>query len=250
LRPGVPGLKALFPKLFPERSSYVRMRSRAAGKFNKYTTIGCIFIKWVIQMRGFSLREAAAIAEIPESTIRTAIEKRSIAPQTSRVGKSIRYEFDLNELLFIKLLSEFPFSLPKEDKESLRKLLGKSSGSAGRWQMRGPDLLIKKGGLSVSVHYRPLRKLLVQNVNLYRKGVNRIVSRPETLGGGPVFKGTRISLEHISGLFRKGVGETEIREDYPSLSELDLGFASIHARLSPPPGRPRKRLELGRGKAA
>jgi uncharacterized protein (DUF433 family) len=226
------------------------MRASSVGKFSKYTTIGCIFIERVIQMKGFSLREAAAIAEIPESTIRMAIEKRSIAPQASRVGKSIRYEFDLNELLFIKLLSEFPFSLPKEDKESVRELLGKSSGSAGRWQMRGPDLLIKTAGLSVSVHYRPLRKLLVQNVSLYRKGVSRIVSRPETLGGEPVFKGTRIPLEHIAGLFRKGVSETEIREDYPSLSDLDLGFASIHARLSPPPGRPRKRLELGRGKAA
>jgi uncharacterized protein (DUF433 family) len=203
-----------------------------------------------VNRRGFSLREAAAIAEIPESTIRTAIEKRSIRPPSSRVGKSIRYEFDLNELLFIKLLTEFPFSLPKEDKHSLRQLVGKSSGSVGRWQIRGPNLLMKKGELSVSVHYHLLRKQLVQNVNLYRKGVNRIVSDTEILSGERVFEGTRIPLEHIAGLFRKGVGEAEIREDYPALSHLDLAFASIHARMSPPPGRPRKPLELGRGKAA
>jgi uncharacterized protein (DUF433 family) len=201
-------------------------------------------------MKGFSLREAAAIAEIPESTIRTAIEKRSITPPSSRVGKSIRYEFDLNELLFIKLLTEFPFSLPKEDKDSLRKLVGKSAGFAGRWQMRGPDLLMKKGELSVSVHFHPLREQLVQNVNLYRRGFDRIVADPEILGGEPVFKATRIPLEHIAGLFRKGVSETEIREDYSALSDLDMAFASIHARMSPPPGRPRKPLELGRGKAA
>jgi uncharacterized protein (DUF433 family) len=200
--------------------------------------------------KSFSLREAAAIAEIPESRIRTAIEKRSIKPPSSRVGKSIRYEFDLNELLFIKLLTQFPFSLPKEDKDSLRQLVGKSSGSVGRWQMRGPDLLMKKGGLSVSVHFHRLRKQLVQNANLYRKGVDRIVSDAEILSGEPVFKGTRIPLEHIAGLFRKGVGEAEIREDYSGLSDLDLAFASIHARMSPPPGRPRKPLKLGRGKAA
>ena len=200
--------------------------------------------------KGFSLREAAAIAGIPESTIRTAIEKRSIRPSSSRVGKSIRYEFDLNELLFIKLLTELPFSLRKEDKRSLRQLVGKSSGSVGRWQMRGPNLLMKKGELSVSVHYRPLRKQLVQNVNLYRRGAGRIVSDPEILSGERVFKGTRIPLEHIAGLLRKGVSEAEIREDYPALSDLDLVFASIHARMSPPPGRPRKPLQLGRGKAA
>jgi uncharacterized protein (DUF433 family) len=200
--------------------------------------------------KGFSLREAAAIAEISESTIRTAIEKRSITPSSSRVGKSIRYEFDLNELLFIKLLTEFPFPLPKEDKDSLRRLVGKSSGSVGRWEMRGSDLLITKGELSVSVHYHPLREQIVQNVNLYRKGFDRIVSDPEILSGEPVFKGTRIPLEHIAGLFRKGVSETELREDYPALSNLDFAFASIHARMSPPPGRPRKPLELRRRKAA
>ena len=58
--------------------------------------------------------------------------------------------------------------------------------------MRGPDLLMKKGELSVSVDYHPLRKQLVQKVNLYRKGVDRIVSDPEILSGEPVFKGTRI----------------------------------------------------------
>ena len=200
--------------------------------------------------KGFSLREAAAIAGIPETTIRTAIEKRSIRPSSSRVGKSIRYEFDLNELLFIKLLTELPFSLRKEDKRSLRQLVGKSSGSVGRWQMRGPNLLMKNGELSVSVHYHPLRKQLVQNVNLYRRGAGRIVSDPEILSGERVFKGTRIPLEHIAGLLRKGVSEAEIREDYPALSDLDLAFASIYARMSPPPGRPRKPLELGRGKAA
>jgi uncharacterized protein (DUF433 family) len=201
-------------------------------------------------MKGVSLREAAAIAEISESTIRTAIEKRSISPQASRVGNSIRYKFDRNELLFIKLLSEFPFSLPKQDKDSLRQLLGKPAGSAGRWQMRGADLLIKKGELSVSVHYLPLRKQLFQNASLYRKGLSRIVSSPEILGGEPVFKGTRIPLQHITGLFRKGISERQIREDYPSLSNLDLAFASIHARMSPPPGRPRKPLALRRERAA
>jgi len=55
-------------------------------------------------------------------------------------------------------------------------------------------------------------------------------------------------LEYIAGLFRKGVSKTEIREDYLSLSDLDLAFASIHARMSPPRGRPRKPSNLGVGR--
>lgn len=54
---------------------------------------------------------------------------------------------------------------------------------------------------------------------------------------------------NIADLSRKGVCESEIREDYPALSNLDLAFASTQARSSPPPGWPRKPLELGREKA-
>lgn len=201
-----------------------------------------------VNAKRFSLREAAAIAEIPESTIRTAIEKQSIRPPSSRVGKAVRYEFDLNELLFIKLLTEFPFSLPKEDKDSLRQLVGKSSGSAGRWKIRGDDLLIKKAGLSVLVRYRLLRRQLVRRVTLYRDGGERIFSDPEILNGEPIFKGTRIPLNHIAGLFRRGTSETEIREDYPALRDLDLAFATLYARMGRSPGRPRKPLEIGRRK--
>lgn len=109
---------------------------------------------------------------------------------------------------------------------------------------------MKKGELSVSVHLHLLREQIVQSVKLYRQGFERIVSNPDVISGAPCFKGTRIPLEHIAGLFRKGVSETEIREDYSALSDLDLAFASIHARMSPPPGRPRRPLELRRGEAA
>jgi uncharacterized protein (DUF433 family) len=102
----------------------------------------------------------------------------------------------------------------------------------------------------VSVHFHSLREQIVHNAALYRRGFDLIGSDSEILSGEPVFKGTRIPLEHVAGLFRKGTSETAIREDYPALSDLDLAFAAIHARMSPPPGRPRKSLELGRGKAA
>ena len=52
---------------------------------------------------------------------------------------------------------------------------------------------MKNGELSVSVHYHPRGKQLVQNVNRYCKGVDRIVSDPEILNGDRVFTGTRVS---------------------------------------------------------
>lgn len=58
----------------------------------------------------------------------------------------------------------------------------------------------------------------------------RIVSDPKILSGAPVFRGTRIPLEHITGLCRKGVPASEIAEDYPSLSQEDIAYAHSLAR--------------------
>ena len=60
---------------------------------------------------GFTLKEAAAITEVPESVVRTAIEKKVIAPRSVRVGKAVRYAFDVRELYYAKLLSAFPLAV-------------------------------------------------------------------------------------------------------------------------------------------
>jgi uncharacterized protein (DUF433 family) len=62
----------------------------------------------------------------------------------------------------------------------------------------------------------------------------RIVSDPEILSGTPCFRGTRIPLDHIAGLIRKGVSMNEITEDYPSLSEQDIAYARVFVRLVKP----------------
>lgn len=60
----------------------------------------------------------------------------------------------------------------------------------------------------------------------------RIISDPEILSGTPVFEGTRIPLEHIMGLLRKGISAAEIAEDHPALSRQDIAFARARLRLS------------------
>jgi len=55
-------------------------------------------------------------------------------------------------------------------------------------------------------------------VRLFRqqgKGVDRITANREVLGGKPVIKGTRISVEFILELLVSGITEGEILQDYP-----------------------------------
>jgi len=52
--------------------------------------------------------------------------------------------------------------------------------------------------------------------------MGRIVTNREILGGKPVIKGTRISVEFILELLASGVAEDEILQDYPHLTKEDI----------------------------
>jgi uncharacterized protein (DUF433 family) len=199
----------------------------------------------------FSVREAAAIAEVSPETIRTALEKKSVVPSFKRkTGKAVRYEFSVGDVLFMKVLVEFPFALSKEDKQSLAKILSRGNRTATRWSREGADLVYRSGDMQVSVECKAFRQKVAGNLAAFRWGRRRIVSNTDVLGGEPVFRGTRISLQHVASLFRNGVAENEIAEDFPGLSARDLAYARLFSRLSERPGRPRKRLVLRRGLSA
>jgi uncharacterized protein (DUF433 family) len=55
----------------------------------------------------------------------------------------------------------------------------------------------------------------------------RITVDPKILGGKPIVKGTRLSVEFILELLASGVTEAEILEDYPHIKKAD-----IHACLN------------------
>ncbi len=52
--------------------------------------------------------------------------------------------------------------------------------------------------------------------------MSRITACSKILGGKPVIKGTRISVEFILELLASGVSENEILQDYPHLTREDI----------------------------
>lgn len=199
----------------------------------------------------FSVSEAAAIAEVSPDTIRTALEKKSVSPSSKRkTGKAVRYQFSVGDVLFVKVLIEFPFALSKEDKRSLAKILSGGDREAARWSREGADLVYRAGDMQVLVECKAFRQKVARNLSAFRWGRRRIVSNPDVMAGEPVFRGTRIPLQHVASLFRKGVPEKEIAEDFPALSIRDLAYARLFSRLGERPGRPRKRLAFRRGPSA
>ena len=195
----------------------------------------------------FTLDEAAAIAEIEPDTVRTALEKRTVTPSRKiKTGKAVRYRFSEGDVLFLLVLTEFPFPLSTDDKNSLAKVLAHGDRAAHRWVSEGADLIFQSGDMRILVECKIFRDTVKRNVAAYRWGKERITSSPDVLGGERVFRGTRIPLEHVVALFRKHVADEEIAEDFPALDERDLAYARLAARLGQPPGRPKKRLRIER----
>ena len=57
----------------------------------------------------------------------------------------------------------------------------------------------------------------------------RIVSDPAVLGGKPVVKGTRISVEFLLELFASGAARAEVLKSYPNLTAEDVEEALRYA---------------------
>jgi uncharacterized protein (DUF433 family) len=66
-------------------------------------------------------------------------------------------------------------------------------------------------------------------------------SDPETLGGRPCFRDTRIPVARIAELLARGAGAGELLEDYPALTREMIEAAPTLARAWPARGRPRAR---------
>jgi uncharacterized protein (DUF433 family) len=194
----------------------------------------------------FSLKEAAAIADVPEPFVRKAIDQKTVRPRTISSGRAVRYRFDVNDMLFLKVISRFPFGLPTQDKSALRSLVEGNRTRAGKWSREKADYIVRVGDMAIIVECKALHSTLTRDLATYRRGLKRIISDPEVMAGEPVFAGTRISLAQVSGLIAKGVPLDEIAEDYPALSRADLAFAAIHSKMKRNPGRPRKPLRFVR----
>lgn len=62
--------------------------------------------------------------------------------------------------------------------------------------------------------------------------LNDITANPKVLGGKPIIRGTRISVEFILELFASDTLETEILQDYPHLKPDDVKACLEYAARS------------------
>jgi uncharacterized protein (DUF433 family) len=183
-----------------------------------------------------TIKEAAVLANVTEKVIRHEMSSRVVEPR--RKGRS-HVELDPRAVLYLSLVSNLRVELTKEDRKDLFELITHQRTRKGHWKRVGSRLILE-GRVPVVLPMSALDRAVDERLKLYARGKRRIVSKPEVLGGEPVFEGTRVSVRHVGELAKKGVSLSMLREDFPRLSEADIEFARIFVALGRSPGRPRK----------
>jgi len=152
-------------------------------------------------------------------------KRKTVTPtQKLTTGKAVRYRFSEGDVLFLLVLTEFPFSLSKEDKNSLAKVLAHGNRAADHWFTEGADLVFQSGDMRLLVECKIFRDTVKRNVATYRWGKDRTVSSPDILAGEPVFRNTRIPLEHVAAPFRKNVSGRNNRRRFSRSGRERLGL--------------------------
>jgi uncharacterized protein (DUF433 family) len=188
-----------------------------------------------------TLKEAAFLSGATEKVIRHELAASIVHGKRSRR----HHRFGPREVFFFCLVNELPFDLKREDRRDLFELIVSRKEQRGHWR-REPHRFVLTGGIPVELPVDAILHRVLARVRLFLRGRRRVVSRPEILGGEPVFEGTRISVRNVGERIRKGEPTTDLLEDFPSLRAEDLEFARMFVELGRPPGRPRK-LKFVRG---
>jgi len=190
-----------------------------------------------------SLKEASVLSGAPEKSIRHELAARVV--RSSRAGG--RRRFSPREVVYFFLVNELPsgLELDRALRKELFELLAAGKERSGRWR-REANRLVLEGDIPVVLPTEELVKRVDERIRTFLRGRNRAVSRPEILGGEPVFEGTRISVRFVGERAKREPVE-DLLEDYPALSSEDVEFARMFVALGRPPGRPRKKPRFVRG---
>ncbi len=66
-------------------------------------------------------------------------------------------------------------------------------------------------------------------MNTEEELLERIVVNPKIMGGKPIVRGTRITVEQVLKMLAQGLSVDEILKDYPHLSKDDVAAVLFYA---------------------
>ena len=180
-----------------------------------------------------TLREAAELAGVTKTTVEKAVEAKVIRPLTRPArlrGGSTRYVPLQAVAYFAALRRANLVDLPVRLKKTLWKKLVR---------LESTDLAPVEFSPGTVLHVDELANKPFAAAVRYRASRDaHIVSDPETLGGTPVIRGTRITVYSVLGRLQDGDSVDDLVSDNPDVPREAFEAAAIFARAHPLRGRP------------
>jgi uncharacterized protein (DUF433 family) len=183
-----------------------------------------------------TIRETAALAGAPKTTVEKALEKgvlRVIVRRRERPGGAHRY-LSMHAVAYISVihnakLADLPIRYKKRIWQELARHELDELASLGDVEYM-PGLKIDVRGLAGESLRRAVRYKQAKEEHL--------VSDPDILGGTPVIRGTRLTAHAVHGRLAGGESVDDILDDYPQLTREAVETADLYARTHPLRGRP------------
>ena len=174
----------------------------------------------------FTPTEAAVLTGLTLKAVNNAIDKKTISAVPGEEGGRL---LDARALVSLALERRLADRVAPE----LRRQVFDALASSPR------NTVSLEGGL-VKIDLREPRREVATSLRDLRRARRLAVSDPETMGGEPVFRGTRVPVHMIAGLLAQGSTQAELLAGYPRLSAEMIRLAPVYAVAYPLRGRPRR----------
>ena len=187
----------------------------------------------------FSIKEAAAIADIADKTVRNEIYVdlfRVELDDKSKVAISAR------GVIYLRLIRLLPVQLAPKDRNALSRMLAEGWPGAEGWRRKGDT--ISKGMVSLDVG--AAERDAIERLRVFVRGRERLESDTGGPAGEALFKDTAIRVRLVGALLARGAEPKKMLTAFPALGADDIAFAGMFARLNKGPGS----ASTGRARAA
>jgi uncharacterized protein (DUF433 family) len=176
-----------------------------------------------------SRRETAALADLSLKAVDKAVEQKVIK---SRRGPSRQLFIPSSEVGALALFKLLEVKVSTKLKREIRDWI--VPALAG--QTRASELALAP---VLVVRIDPEVEKAWQQAMEYTQARSDYIERdPETKGGEPVIRGTRLTTRAVTARLERGDTMAELAEDYPYIPREALEAAAIYGRTHPRQGRP------------
>jgi uncharacterized protein (DUF433 family) len=173
--------------------------------------------------------QVSAVTGLPLPAVHKAIENKLIRPKRVRAGRGVQRLISKSQAVYLRMEAKGLRALPLATRRQVARAVEQDPRI---------DAMFTQEGSVILIQCKSARKEVETGLRRLAEATRQVVSDPEVMGGGPVYKGTRIPVHGIADMLGQGATVAEILEGYPALTREKVELAPFYVKAFPRRGRP------------